>query len=386
MRIVHVSPYFNSPEEGNFGGVELYVYELSKALAENGHEVAIYTSGSRLTNNIVRGPKTLEKKNNLEIHRFLCCEPPRMPYIFPHLKNPIPSPSFFSELSKEYDVIHIHGHEYATSFVATLAAKKGKIPTVLSIHNIGAALEEFSAIHLIRKLLDNTAFASIVNSAKIVITPTKQISVLRKFNPMKIVQIPLGIDLKRFDNLNSRSEYVLFIGRLEETKRPEDFIRAIPLVLKKIDADFVVAGTGIQFEHLKNLARNLQIENHVKFIGWVPYRDVPRVVEKASVVVAPGGAGYSIMEAAAAQKPIVSGKLDWNISVIGRESALYVKPGDFKNLSESIISLLSDRHLSKLISKNARDYVEKHESWDTLLHQFIYAYEDALSASHPKFM
>ena len=380
MRIVHVSPYFNFPDEGSVGGVLLYVYELSKALVEKGHEVAVYTSGNNLENNIVRVPKkTLEKKEGIEVHRFSSFDNIGIPGMFPQLENPIPFPSFLSSLSKEHGLIHIHGHEYVTSFLAALAAKRAKVPAVLSILSIAEAFEEFYTVHLLRKVLDKTAFAYTVNSAKTVIAPTKQaLGVLKKFNPQKTVRIPLGIDLKRFENLKKRSDYVLFLGRLEQTKRPEDFIKAISLVLKKVDANFVVAGSGSQYALLKNLAKKLEIEKHVKFVGWIPYNRVPAVIAKASVVVAPGNAGYAIMEAAAAEKPIVSGKLDWNIDSIGKDSALFIEPGNIKKLAEAIIKILTNHALAETIAKKARTYIETHASWHVLTRYFIDTYDGVL--------
>jgi len=358
----------------------LYVYELSKALVEKGHEVAVYTSGNNLENHIVRVPKkTLEKKEGIEVHRFSSFDNIGIPGMFPQLENPIPFPSFLSSLSKEHDLIHIHGHEYAISFIASLVAKKAGIPAILSIHNIGEALEEFYAIRLLRKILNNTAFAFTVSSAKTVIAPTKQASqVLNEFNLKKIAQIPLGIDLKRFENLKKRSDYVLFLGRLEQTKRPEDFIKAIPLVLKKVNANFVVAGSGNQYVYLKNLVKKLEIGENVRFIGWVSYNKVPEVVAKASMVVAPGYAGYSIMEAAAAEKPIVSGKLGWNIDSIGKDSALFIEPGNIKKLAEAIIKILTNHALAEKIAKKARTYIETHASWYVLTRYFIDTYNNVL--------
>ncbi|MCW4020879.1 MAG: glycosyltransferase family 4 protein [Candidatus Bathyarchaeota archaeon] len=380
MRIVHVSPYFNFPDEGPVGGVLLYAYELCKALVEEGHEVAVYTSGTSLRRHRVRVPQeSLEKKEGIEVHRFSGFDNLRIPHLFPHLENPIPFPSFTESLSKEYDLIHIHGHEYVTSFLATLTAKRTGIPTVLSILSTAEAFEEFQAVHSLRKILDDTAFAYTVNSAKTVIAPTKQaLDVLKKFSPKKIVQIPLGIDLQRFENLDSRSDYVLFLGRLEQTKRPEDFIKAIPRILKEVDANFVVAGSGTQHKYLVNLVENLGIGRHVKFMGWVPYNRVPEVIAGASVVVAPGNAGYSIMEAAAAQKPIISGKLDWNVDSIGKESALFINLGKVENLAEAIIKVLTDHGLAETIAKKAKIHIEKYASWDILSRYFIDIYGKAL--------
>jgi glycosyltransferase involved in cell wall biosynthesis len=381
MRIIHVSPYFNFPSEGSVGGVLLYVYELSKALAEKGYEVTVYTSGNILKNHMVRvARKASEKEEGIEVRRFPSFDNLSLPHLFPRLENPIPFPSFLSSLCKEYDVIHIHGHEYAISFIASLVAKKHEIPTVLSIHNIGEALEEYYAIHLLRKVLDRTAFAFTVNSARAVIAPTKQaLSVLKKFKPKRIRHIPLGIDLNRFNNLKRRSDYVLFLGRLEQTKRPEDLIRAIPLVLDRVKINFVIAGSGTQYEYLKGLVENLKIKDYVKFIGWVPYDKVPLVIAGASVIVAPGYAGYSIMEAAAAEKPIVSANLDWNVESIGKESALFTEPGNIKKLAEAILKALTNPELAEKLAKKARKYIEENADWNVLVKHIVDTYEEALN-------
>ncbi|MEM2888479.1 MAG: glycosyltransferase family 4 protein [Candidatus Bathyarchaeia archaeon] len=380
MRIVHVSPYFNFPSEGSVGGVLLYVYELSKALVKEGYEVAVYTSGNVLKSNCVRvAEKSFEHKEGIEVYRFPSFDNLSLPSLFPKLENPIPFPSFLSSLSKEYDVIHIHGHEYATSFIASVVAKKCKIPLVLSVLSIGEALEEFYAIRMLRKVLNRTFFAFTVNSANIVIAPTKQaLTVLKKFRPKQVKRIPLGIDLGRFSNVKENSDYVLFLGRLEQTKRPEDFVRAIPLVLEKIDANFVIAGSGIQYTRLRNLVKELEINEHVRFLGWVPYEKVPTIIADASVVVASGNAGYSVMEAAAARKPIVSANLDWNVSTIGRDSALFTEPGDIKALAAAILKVLTNRRLAEDLAYKARRHIEENASWDVLMERFVAIYEEAV--------
>jgi len=380
MRIVHVSPYFNFPSEGPVGGVLLYVYELSRALAERGHEVTIYTSGNILENHRVRtAQKTLEHREGIEVRRFPCFDNLSLPCLFPRLENPLPFPSFMSSLSKENDVIHIHGHEYAISFVASLVTKKCKMPTVLTMHNIGEALEEFCAIYMLRRILNRTFFAFTVDSARAVIAKSKRdLYTLKKFRPRRIKMIPLGIDLKRFESLGGESKYVLFLGRLEHTKRPEDFVRAIPLILEKVETDFVIAGTGVQYAYLQSLVQKLRIDRYVKFIGWVSYERVPAVIAGASVIVAPGDAGYSIMEAAAARKPIVSARLDGNIGAIGEKSALFTEYGNIKELAEAVSRVLTDRKLAESLAEKAYPYIKSNRSWDALVGNILAVYKEAL--------
>jgi len=380
MRIAQVTPYFNFPGRGRVGGVLLYVYELSRVLARRGHEVTVYTSGDSLRGSMLRVPRVaLEYEEGITVRRFPSFDNLHLPSIIPRLENPIPFPSFLSSLCEECDVIHIHGHEYVISFLASLAATKNNIPTVLTMHNVGEALEEFYAIHLLRKVSNRTFFAFTINSAETVTVHTKKIpNVLRKFKPRRIKYVPLGIDLKRFENLKTGNDYVLFLGRLEEVKRPQDLIRAIPFIIRKVKAKFVIAGLGRQYKHLWHLVRKLKISKYVKFVGWIPYEKIPSLIANASVVVAPGNAGYSIIEAAAAKKPIVSARMEWNIDAIGDGSAIFIKPGNIKELADAIIKVLTDPEIAETLAERARRYVEKHASWDVVVEDIINIYEEAI--------
>jgi len=364
LRIVHVIPYFNPSESA--GGVAVHVYELITALSKEGHETAVYTA--------FKTPQPIERF--LEVHRFPAFEPHEMPGLSPRISNPIPTPSFFTELCKEHDILHIHGHEYATSFLATLAAKKAGIPTVLTIHSPEEGLDNFFLIHNLRKILRSTFFASTVNSADIVIGQSNQIlKVLKKYNPKQIVKIPSGISLEPFQNLERSSEYVLYLGRLYPVKCPELLVRAIPLVLNKVDTKFVIAGVGIQRAYLETLVKQLGVQKHVKFLGLISHDEVPQIMAKASVFVVPGLATYSPLEAAASEKPIVSANLNLNVEAIGENSALFVKPNDVEDLAKAIVKVISDRKLARELSFRARRYVEKHRSWRTIVKQYIEVYD-----------
>ena len=364
LRIVHVTPYFSMPEMG--AGVSVHVYELVTALSKEGYENAVYTS--------FRTPQPID--SFLEVHRFPVFEQNELHGLFPRILNPIPAPSFFTELCKEQDILHIHGHEYVTSFLAALAAKKAGIPTVLTIHSVEQGLEKFFLIRNLRKILRYTFFALTVNSADIVIAPSNQVlRVLKGYNPKKIVKLLHCISLEPFQNLKRSSEYVLYLGRLYPVKCPELLVRAIPLVLNKVDTKFVIAGFGIQRAYLETLVKQLGVQKHVKFLGLIPHDEVPKIMAKASVFVAPGLAPYSLLEAAASEKPIVSANLNWNVETIGENSALFVKPNEVEDLAEAIVKIISDRKLARELSLRARKYVEEHRSWRSVVKQYVEIYD-----------
>ncbi|RLG39541.1 MAG: hypothetical protein DRO05_08565, partial [Thermoproteota archaeon] len=154
MRIVHVTPYF-VPEVS--AGVEIHVYELCQQLMKMGHCPVVYTCS-----------KVPSKVDGIEVHSFPSFRP------LPPIPNPWPLPPFFSKLSKEHDVIHAHGQEYATSFVAALASKKGRIPFILTAHNVGRSFQDKWYVRILRPILYQSLFRYVIKHADVAVAPTEE--------------------------------------------------------------------------------------------------------------------------------------------------------------------------------------------------------------------
>ncbi|RLG46313.1 MAG: hypothetical protein DRN92_05515 [Thermoproteota archaeon] len=355
MRIVHVTPYF-VPEVS--AGVEIHVYELCQQLLRMGHEPVVYTCS-----------KVPREVDGIEVHSFPSFRP------LPPIPNPWPSPRFFSTLSKEHDVIHAHGQEYATCFVAALASKKGKIPFILTAHNVGRSFQERWYVRILRPLLYLSIFGYVITSANVAVAPTEEAyDILSKFRQEGIVTIPHGISCSSGEE-DIDGDYVLYLGRLLPVKGPETFVRAIPIVLERTKVRFVVAGGGPQLESLKKLAKNLGVSDYVDFTGPVSRKEGLNLIRGASVFVAPGNAGYSLLEAACIGKPIVSANQKWNTSCIGPNSAIYVETGDIAGFADAIIRLLTDRELARKLAMEAQSYVRAFRDIRKVAEIYVSIYE-----------
>jgi len=377
--VVHVTPSLDMMHPS---GIDVHVYELARSLLSRGEEVAVYTS-------LNCGRKDLSQA---EFHRFPIYGVSDLPFLVKNIETfrtlikrawlPIHTRTFFDELTREHDIVHIHGHEYPISFVAMLAAKKAGIPTVLTIHGVERGLEHMPSFLLLRKATRPTFFSFVVNSANAVVAPSDQVlQILERYRPKRVVRIPHGISLERFRGLEKGSDYVLYLGRLFPVKGPEIFVKAASLISKRVDIKFLMVGYGSQRPCLEKLVKTLGISNKVKFVDSVPYDEVPKIMAGASVFVAPGISGYSLLEAASAGVPIVSGSIGWNISCIGRNSAIYVNPQDAKELAEAVVRILTDENLAKDLSSKARRFVESHRNWNTLIGRYIEVYNSILQTT-----
>jgi len=354
------------------GGIDVHVYELAKYLAKEGFESTVYASITKGLSPLIAREDSVDK--GIDVQRFAAAEISMLPF-FPKQGYPLPF-SLFSEKIRKCDVVHLHGQEFLTSFVASLSAKRFRKPIVLTIHNPGQTFESDIRIKISRKIFYKTIFATTINRANTVIAPTEgEFPTFRYLAHKNIVRIPHCVDLDRFDNLEKNPEYVLYLGRLEPVKGVEYFVKAIPLVLKEVNANFVIAGHGSMEAALKRFIRRKMMESHVTFMGGVSYENVPRLFAKASVFVAPGNAGLTLLEAAASGTPIVTADNPWNLSMLDEKIVLSVREKNTKQLAEAIIILLQRKNLSENLSCNARKFIEENRSWKKVIKQYTSLYK-----------
>ena len=118
MKILQVIPFF-SPL---FGGSPVVPYNLSKALTKRGHNLTIFTSDYKVSQ------EWIDSSPNIEVFPFKM----RM-----NLKELLITPSmwkFAKEGLKDFDVIHMHNYRTFQNIVIHHYAMKYGIPYVLQSH------------------------------------------------------------------------------------------------------------------------------------------------------------------------------------------------------------------------------------------------------------
>ena len=138
----------------------------------------------------------------------------------------------------------------------------------------------------------------------------------------RIVKIPGGADLKRFQPAPDRralrkalglpedSPVLLTVRNLEARMGLDTLIRAMVILRQQIpDAVLVIGGTGSLQMSLESLTVSLGLQQHVRFLGYVPEADLPRYYQAADVFVLPTreleGFGLITVESLACGTPVV---------------------------------------------------------------------------------
>ena len=213
----------------------------------------------------------------------------------------------------------------------------------------------------------------------------------------KIHVIYNGVDVNKFKPRPNRAELrqefclkkdkkiVLFVGRLYHRKGLEILLRSIPPVLKEYDdVNFIISGKGFKQKELslRNLTKELGIENYVTFLGYVPDEKLPHLYSASDIFVLPAiyeNFPFAILEAQSTGLPVISTKVGGIPEfLVTNVNGLVIDPGDELQLTQGILTLLQDPKLAKKMGDHGRKLIEEKLDWCLITNQVIDLYHKLL--------
>lgn len=149
-------------------------------------------------------------------------------------------------------------------------------------------------------------------------------------NNGKVYYVPgIGIDLEKIQNISTNKlqkkkelgipngvKVLLSVGELNKNKNHEIIIRALSKLDNK-DFIYLICGKGELKEYLKNLAKELGVNDRVKFLGY--RKDVLEICKVADLFVFPSkreGLPVSLIEAIACGVPCVASDVRGNRDIL----------------------------------------------------------------------
>ncbi|MBN2121094.1 MAG: glycosyltransferase family 4 protein [Candidatus Omnitrophica bacterium] len=211
-----------------------------------------------------------------------------------------------------------------------------------------------------------------------------------------IFDAPVGGDLDKFRpgldgewvkrKFNIEGELILYIGQLHGAQYVDLLLKAVNIVHHKHpSATFMIVGEGFLERSLRNLARELGIEDKVIFAGAVSHDEIPYFIAAADVCVASFKdtevtrckSPLKIVEYLASGKPIVASNVGEIRKMVGGVGIL-VEPGDFHSLAKGILRFLDDEVLRTTLGSRARKRAETKYNWIYTAESLLSAYEKIL--------
>ncbi|MDD3710551.1 MAG: glycosyltransferase family 4 protein [Methanothrix sp.] len=355
------------------GGVENYVYNLSRGLVRLGHEVTVLCANE---------PKS-EKEELMDGIRVK-----RLPYIG-KIANTNITPSLPIEILREdFDLVHAHLPTPWSADLSAVFAKMKRKPLILTYHNdiVGAGFANRAA-----HLYNHTALKILLNRAdRIIITQPKYLRsspYLKRYED-KIVVIPVGVDVERFrpmhsDKINNSIFFLSVLDEFHQYKGLDQLLRALVLVKEEIfDVKLIVGGDGHLLEHYRRLSEDLGLGENVEFLGRVPEEMLANYYNRCDIFVLPSvskaqeGFGMVLLEAMACGKPVVCTDIVGVADEVKAEGAgLIVETSNVDQLAGAMSYLLQNGSRTQKMGEVGRRLVEERYGWEKVAKKVEEVYE-----------
>jgi D-inositol-3-phosphate glycosyltransferase len=403
MLSVHTSP-LEQPGTGDAGGLNVYVVEVSKRLAERGIEVEIFT---RMTDgglplqseiapgvhvrNVIAGP--FEGLGKADLPGQLCA------FAQGVMRAEAARPEGWYDL--------VHSHYWLSGQVGWLAADRWRVPLVHTMHTMarvknsrlaegdtpephGREIGEAQVVDAADRLVANT------------LGEAGELVDLYDADPGKVHVVSPGVDLSLFTvgnvaaarakvGLPQDAYVLLFVGRIQPLKAPDVLLKAAADLLARrpeLRRRLVVAvvggpsGSGLgKPRALQELTSHLGIQAQVLFVPPVDRATLALWYRAADLVTVPSYSesfGLVAVEAQACGTPVVAAAVGGLPFAIG-DGGLLIDGHRTADWSAGLEGLLDDPHRRELLSRKAVEHASQF-SWERTTDRLLEVYTESMVA------
>jgi D-inositol-3-phosphate glycosyltransferase len=396
---VHTSP-LDQPGAGDAGGMNVYIVETSRRLAERGIAVDVFT---RATSSDL--PPVVEMSPGVTVRHV-----PAGP--FEDLgKEELPAQlcAFTAAVLREeaqhepghYDLVH--SHYWLSGQVGWLAKDRWSVPLVHTAHTLAkvknAALAAGDRPEPRARVIGEEQV--VVEADRLIANTEEEARQLLSHygaDPRRTLVVPPGVDLDRFSpgdraaarralGIRPDAVVLMFVGRLQPLKAPDLLLAAAarmraddPSLRERLEVHVIGAPSGSGLDaprQLEELAATLGIADLVRFVPPQPPHRLPLHFRAADVAVVPShneSFGLVALEAQACGTPVVAAAVGGLMTAVqDGVSGVLVEGRDPADYAAAIRRVLAGR---PFLAAGARRHASRF-SWDRTADSLIAAYTAA---------
>jgi len=396
--MVHTSP-LEQAGRGDAGGMNIYVVETAKKLAELGIAVDIFTRAEKDGQD-----ELVEITPGVEVHHLEAGPVSKLSKEeLPAHTGALMSAFMHHQLGKPHNYYDlIHSHYWISGQLGWMISERTGAPLVHNMHTT-AKVKNLNLADgdkpepLIRELGEQ----QIVDNAQALIanTDAEAASLVSLYGakPEKVHVIAPGVDLQQFSSTTKRQNEKLkisFVGRVQPHKGPEVLVRAAAEVIKiapqlrtKLEVAIMGDNSGSghnELEKLKNLVKFLKIEDVVSFVAPVKRSELANWYRSCDLIAMPSYSesfGLVALEAQACGTPVIASAVGGlRTAVADGISGVLVDGHDPIAWGSVITRLLLDPKRRELMSVAAVAHA-KNFSWNETAKKTFEVYEQVINGN-----
>jgi len=411
MLSLHTCP-LAAPGGKESGGMNVYVRELSRQLGRRGVLVDNFTRSESADQPHIRNT---DLGANVRVIHVVCG--PEAPVSKAETWRHAPAfvegvEAFRRAEGLRYDVYH--SHYWMSGWAAGRLAAAVPAPVVHMYHTLGAMKDLAAGPGAVPEIAPRRGVETeVARGADCIVAATprdrEQIVEHCRADPRRVEVVPPGVDLDLFRPVPPATagayvghppghRMVLFVGRLDPIKGLDTLVRAMAIAvdrepsLRGHSCLCIVGGEKVEHPErldaerarIGDLARSLDLDDVLHFVGSVAQDDLPYYYSAAQVVVVPSryeSFGMVALEAMATGAPVIASDVG-GLSTLVRDgrTGFLVPDGDPAALAARLLPILRDSALRQALGRHGMATAEAY-GWPVIAERIDRIYDRVVAGS-----
>ncbi len=348
---------------------------MAEAMAKSGEEVLVLADGT----------KHISDENRIyKIKRFSGWKPIRR----------IRKARYVEKICKEKNIKAIYADSWKS--IEYIKRKSGKKILVLA-HGTEIPKQYWTIMLDLLRFKKNRIINSYKNVFRIIANSTYTKDLMRaslKINKDLIEVIHPGIDVygdfisdedrnNVLKIIGSGSPVVTTLARVEKRKGHIFVLHALKEIINTFpNVIYLIAGKGPYLEKIKQLTKEMNIEENVKFLGWITEPEKSLILKYSDLfVMTPTVVGESIEGFGMAYidasfhgiATVGSDSGGVSDAILHNETGIICEAGNQKMITEKILFLLKNKNLRDQLGKNGQHRAMENYAWEKKVIEYLKA-------------
>ncbi len=346
-----------------WGGQELRIYQEMFGMRKKGHWVGLAASPSAQIYKYAQKaglpvfPLPLEKKTPRAVFRLL-------------------------EIIKTLDIQILNTHSSWDSWVGGIVKLLYPKFKLIRTRHLSTPIGKTPLSWLIYNILPNVVITTGEAIRERMIT-------YNHFNPKKIISIPTGVDLERFNPekvrpvLKKEGFLIGMISVLRSWKGHKYLIEAVPKILSYIpEAKFFIVGEGPQRGNIERMIQKMDLKEKIIMLGH--REDIPEIMASLDVIVHPStgheGIPQTVLQTLAMGKPVIASNIGGISEVIKHlTTGILIPPCNSEAIAKAVIEVYKNPYWALQMAQEGQKIVKQHYSYEAMLNKIENIYTTLLS-------
>ena len=261
----------------------------------------------------------------------------------------------------------------ASPIDAGVCALFAKMPIPVIFEDVDR-FEFFQSNFLVKKFVIFFERYCIVNSTKVISAGFKLAESAKTMRKNGVYCIPNGVDLRFFANIHlddyERDFFsMIFIGTIAPWSGLEVVLQSLPDIVSEFpQTKLIIVGKAYPgyISALKEMAKKLNVDAHVFFLGPKEYKELPSIISKCGIGMAtfPNeelmryAFTYKVIEYMAAGIPIIATAVGDTGEIVTKYNVGIIVENTPESVASGVKKLFRDRDYALMFAKNSRRFSE----------------------------